>query len=140
MQRRICVVFAALQVLLVPTTARVLSAHVSETVEFTDSIDGLLGVPGDTHAAPSQLTARSSAVVTSDGVHHRPGTSDSQGNVSEAYVRIQQVTKGRSTFYSSNLFECLKRYGALDLLPVRGSYLLEATTCSRLGDCCTTQS
>lgn len=64
MLRRICLTLAALQLLLVPITARVLTAHVSETGEDLLNFDGLLLVLGDVHAAPEQHVSSSGANLT----------------------------------------------------------------------------
>ncbi|BDA43515.1 probable sulfite exporter TauE/SafE family protein 3 [Coccomyxa sp. Obi] len=108
MQIRICLIFAALQVFCRVARARVLTAHVLEKEEGIRRVD-------DPKLARNHLIDRLEAPHlevfsnVSSGRFDDGTTAGSRKNVSTEYVDIQRVTKGRSTFYSSNLFDCWRR-------------------------------
>lgn len=113
MQIRVCLVIAALQVFCINTSARVLTAHVLEVEEGIRRIDDpkyARNYPkGKLEPPHVEVFSNISSRRFDDGT-----TAGSRKNVSTQYVHIQRVTKGRSTFYSSNLFGCWRRCAAPD--------------------------
>lgn len=113
MQISIYVVLAALQVFCRYTSARVLTAHVLEEAEgirqVNDSTLARKYSEDKLEISYLEVFSNVSARRFDDGTI--PG---SRKNVSTQYVYIQRVTKGRSTLYSSNLFDCWRRCAAQD--------------------------